>query len=29
MEEINPLKEDSLFPGTNDFSMDIVFAILW
>jgi len=28
MEEIEPLKEDSLFLGTKDFSMDFVFSVL-
>ena len=28
MEEINLLKEDNHFPGTNIFSMDIVFTAL-
>jgi hypothetical protein len=28
MEEIKLLKEDDHFPGTKDFSMDIVISIL-
>jgi hypothetical protein len=28
MEENDPLKEDSLFLGTKDFSKDIVFSVL-
>jgi hypothetical protein len=28
MEEIDLLKEDNHFPGTKDFSMDIVFSVL-
>jgi hypothetical protein len=28
MEEIDLLKEDNHFPGTNVFSMDIVFSVL-
>jgi len=28
MKEIDPLREDSLFPGTKFVSMDIVFSVL-
>jgi hypothetical protein len=28
MKEIDPLREDSLFPSTKAFSMDIVFFVL-